>query len=124
MGALAELRDRTVAALAPLDGDEWDVCPSAVDQITPPAFMLIWSEPWITPATHCVWTARLDVVAISNRYDPSAGIENLETLVEAGLKRLAAAGLPSVSAGRAGRWSHSGVTYLASRLTLNHPITL
>lgn len=124
MGALADLRDRVAAALAPVAGDEWDVLPAPVDAVVPPAFMLVWSEPWIVSATFCVWTARLDVVAISNRFDPAAGIENLETLVETGLKRLAVAGLPSVTAGFPGRWEHGGVTYLASRLTLSQPVTL
>jgi hypothetical protein len=124
MGALADLRARVAAALAPQDGDGWDVHDTAVDAIVPPAFMLLWSEPWLVPATHCSWTARLDVVAISNRFDVGSGVENLETLVEVGLKRLAAAGLPSVSAGFPGRWDHGGITYLAARLTLNHPVTL
>jgi len=123
MGALADLRGKAADALTPGDGDDWDVHPLPVDAIVPPAFMLIWSDPWLTPATHCQWSARLDVICVSNRVDVEPGVEILETLVETAIARLAGAGLPAITAGRPANFEVGGLLYLASRLTLSQPVS-
>lgn len=123
MGALAELRSRVAAVLQPVPGEFWEVHALPVDSLMPPAYMLSWSDPWIEPSTHCFWSARLDVVTIANRIDVEPGMELLETLVETGLERLAAAGLPAIRAVRHSRFELGGITYLATRLIITHPVS-
>lgn len=122
MGGLADLRSRVVAALAPTNGDGWNVQPTLVDSITPPAYVLTWGDPWMAPQTHCIWQTRLVVVAISHRTDIATGVEVLEQLVETALSRLTTAGLPSISASAPGPWRHGGINYQASRLTVIQPV--
>lgn len=124
MGALADLRTRAAQALAPINGDPWDVHALPVDSIVPPAYMLTWSEPWLAPATHCTTTARLDVMAIANRIDLEPGVELLEDLAENAITKLKAAGLPAVTASQMVRFEIGGVIYLASRLTIVQLVTL
>jgi hypothetical protein len=124
MGALADLRGRVAGVLAPGPGDDWTVHSLPVDSLQPPAFLLVWSDLWLAPATHCTYTARLDVVAVSNRVDVEPGVETLESLVEQAFTRLAAGGLPAVQASRPGPYTVAGLTFLSSRLTLNHPVQL
>jgi hypothetical protein len=50
-------------------------------------------------------------------------MELLETLVETGLGRLAAAGLPAINALRPSRFEVGGITYLATRLVITHPVS-
>lgn len=123
MGALAELRSRVAAVLAPVPGEFWEVHDSPVDSLVPPAYLLSWSDRWLSPSTHCFWSARLDVVTIANRIDVEPGMELLETLVETGLDRLSAAGLPAINALRPSRFELGGVTYLATRLIITHPVS-
>lgn len=117
MGALAELRGRVVAALE-LAPDEWAVHAAPVDAVTPPAYMLVWSDPWLYPAAACHHHARLAVVCIAARIDPDPGIATLEEMVEAALMHLQAARIPAPEVGAPGPFPIGGVPYLAARLTI------
>lgn len=86
--------------------------------------MLSWGDPWLTPMTHCQWSARLDVLAVANRIDLEPGVELAEDLAEYAVAALKAAGLPAITASQMIRFQIGGTVYLASRLTVAHPVTL
>ena len=123
MGTLADLRARVADALVDLDPD-WSVSSAPVDAVTPPAFVLVWADPWATRSSSCHYGTRLDVVAIAARINPEPGIETLETMVERAVPALDAARAPVVEIVAPGPFDIGGVAYLAARLTITSPVTL
>ena len=124
MGVLADFRISVAADLAPGPTDDWNVQDGPVDAIEPPAYLLVWSDPWLVPATHCYQTARLDVVAVAARVDVEGGHDQLERLVEYAYFVLDGTGAPVLATSRPGPFDIGGVTYLAARLTVTHPVAL
>ena len=122
---LLDARAKLAAALAPVADTDPTVLVDLVDSIEPPALMLGWGEPWLTPDTACIRTGRLVTTAVAGRLVPGAGVETLEQLVDYTLSRLAADGgawpLDSVSGPRV--FVVGSVNYLAARITLRIPIT-
>lgn len=123
MSALGDLRAQVAGALAPLSED-WQVHAGPVDAIEPPAFIVVWADPMLTPATACNYAARLQIICAAARMDPLPGYEQIEAMLEAALPALAAAGLPIVQAGGSFPYEHGGLQYQAVRITLAHPVTL
>ena len=121
---LLDARTKLAAALAPLEDGDPVVLVDLVDSLEPPALMLGWGEPWLTPDTVCLRTGRLVVTAAAGRLVPGAGVEMLEQLVDYTLRRLALDGSPwpldTVSGPRV--FTIGNVHYLAARLTLRVPI--
>jgi len=121
---LVDARAKLGAALAPLDDDDPMILVDLVDSLEPPALMLGWGEPWLTPDTACLRTGRLVVTAVGGRLVPGAGIEQLETLVNYTLDRLSADvgawPLDTVTGPRV--FAIGGVQYLAARIVLRVPI--
>lgn len=119
-----DARAKLAAALAPVDDTDPTVLVDLVDSIEPPALMIGWGEPWLTPRTACLRDGRLVVTAVAGRLVPGAGIETLESLVDYTLGALAAdAGawpLDSVSGPRV--FLVGNINYLAARITLRVPI--
>jgi len=122
---LLDARAKLEAALAPVDDDDPMVLVDLVDSIEPPALMLGWGEPWLTPDTACIRTGRLVVTCVAGRLVPGSGIETLEQLVDYTLARLATDGgawpLDAVSGPRV--FVVGNINYLAARVTLRVPIT-
>lgn len=121
MGVLADLRGRVVDVLSALDPD-WSVHPTAVDAVSPPAFVLGWSDPWTEPSTFRVESARLEILLVAGRIDPDPGIETLETMVERSTSALGVAGFRLVTAAP-GPIEIGGLRYLAARQTITYPVT-
>jgi hypothetical protein len=122
---LLDARSKLAAALAPLDDDDPTVLVDLVDALEPPALMLGWGEPWLTPDTACWRTGRLVVTCVAGRLVPGAGVETLEQLVDYTLGRLGAdpAPWPLDAVGSPRVFTIGNVNYLAARLTLRVPIT-
>lgn len=121
--AYSDLRARVADALNDPTGDV-TVHADIVDSLTPPAYLLVWGDPWTLPATFCSHTVRLDVVCIAGRIDPGPGIATLEEMVAVALNRLRAAGLPEVTVAPPIRFDVGGVPYLAARLSLDARMTI
>lgn len=121
---LLDARAKLAAVLAPVDDDDPVVLVDLVDALQPPALMLGWGEPWLTPQTACLRTGRLVISAVASRLVPGSGIETLEQLVESTLDRLKADGgawpLDSVSGPRV--FTIANINYLAARIVLRVPI--
>lgn len=121
---ILDARDKLAAVLAPVDPDDPDVLADLVDSIEPPALMLGWGEPWLTPDTPCLRTGRLVITCVAGRLVPGAGVETLESLVDSTLRRLGADTSPwpldGVSAPRV--FTIGAVNYLAARVTVRVPI--
>lgn len=122
---LLDARAKLAAVLAPLDDDDPPVLVDLVDALQPPALMLGWGEPWLTPDTACLRTGRLVITAVASRLVPGSGVETLEQLVDATLRRLQVDTAPwpldSVSGPRV--FAIANVNYLAARIVLRIPIT-
>jgi hypothetical protein len=111
----ADLRAHVAAALSAFD-EEVAVLEAPVDAVEPPAFMLTWSQPWIQPSTPCVWTTRLDVLAIAGRIDPDPGVAELERLVAGAISYVR--DVPIVQVTAPGGLEIGGVMYLVARITM------
>lgn len=124
---LLDAREKLGAALAPLADDDPTVLTDLVDSLEPPALMLGWGEPWLSPDTACLRTGLLVVTCVAGRLVPGAGIAQLELLVDYTLGRLLADPargawpLDGVSGPRV--FTIGNVNYLAARITLRVPIT-
>jgi hypothetical protein len=84
---LTEARDKLAAVLAPIEDTDPHVLISLVDALEPPALMLGWGEPWLTPDTICWITGRIIVTCVAARLSPGPGIATLEDLVAYTLAR-------------------------------------
>lgn len=123
MSALGDLRARVASVLAPLDED-WQVNAGPVDAIVPPAFIIVFADPLLTPVAACSFTARLAVICAAARIEPTPGYEQLEAMLDAALPALTGAGLPIVQVGAAFPYEHGGLSYQAARITLAQPLQL
>jgi len=122
---LLDARGKLGAALEPLTDGDPAVLVDLVDSLEPPALVLGWGEPWLTPQTSCLATGRLVVTCVATRLVPGAGVEQLEQLITYTLGRLAISGgawpLDSVSGPRV--FTIANVNYLAARIVVRVPIT-
>jgi hypothetical protein len=125
MSALGEVRARAVAALSGLApaGDDWPAHDGPVDSVTPPCFVAVWSEPWLTVQTVCSFLAGLDVIVFAARIDPTPGYEELELMLEEALPALSDAGLFVAGVSVPAPLEVAGVTYQAARVHLSEPVT-
>jgi hypothetical protein len=121
---LLDARTKLAAVLTPIADDDPDVLVNLVDTIEPPALMIGWGEPWLTPDTLCLRTGRLVITAVAGRLVPGAGVETLETLVDYTLGRLVVDGgaWPLDGVGGPRVFTVGNVNYLAARITLRVPI--
>jgi hypothetical protein len=125
MTSLLDYRVKLGAALAPVEPGDPDVLTNLVDAIAPPALMIGWGDPWLTPDTACLRAGRLVVTAVAARLQPGEGISDLEALVQYVLDRLAGDSSPwpldSVSGPRI--FTIAKTTYLAARITVRVVVT-
>ena len=132
LAGVAELRDLAAIALEPVDDTDPMVLADVVDSLTPPALMLIWGDPWLQPGSGartmgpCLWTARLQVLAVAGRLEPGPGIRTLEQLVSYIVERMNADTytwpLDSVSGPRV--FDIGNLPYLGARVTYLVPTTV
>lgn len=91
---LEALRPAAAEVLAAVADTDPVVFTDVVDSLTPPALMLGWDDPWLTPGVGvatmgpCLWTARLQVTCVAGRLEPGSGIDVLEQLVSLVIARM------------------------------------
>ena len=119
MTAFGDFRADVAAVLATLDPD-WPVHDGPPDSLTPPAFVLVWADPWVVPETVCHYRTQLQVVCVAARIDPDPGYLQLEAMVAAAVPALRAS-VPLVSVGIVGPFESGGLQYLSTRVTLAGP---
>lgn len=125
MSAFADFRALVAGALtdlAPVD-DNWPVHDAPADAVTPPCFVLVWPDPWLTPLTVCSYVANLDVICVAARIDPAPGYLELEALITAAIPALRAARVPFVGTGGAQPFEVAGLTYQSARVHVSHTVT-
>lgn len=120
---LGELRAAVADALTPISED-WTVHPAPVDSLEPPAFVCVWADPWLVPATFCIQTAALEVVCVAARLEPEGNYPTLEAMVDAANVALDGARLKAAQTGRPGPFEIAGVTYLSARILVRHSVEL
>jgi hypothetical protein len=124
---LTDLRARAAAALAPVTDDDPAVFLDVVDALTPPAILLVWGDPWLTPQALRGWfDAQLEILCVASRVEPGPGITTLETLVTYAITRLRADGYPWPQASsQAPRiFEIAGVPYLGARVVYRVPVAI
>jgi hypothetical protein len=125
---LAEVRARAASALAPLTDTDPYVFDNVVESLEPPALVLGWDDPWLTPkAIHAsLWDASFTVICIAGRLEPDPGIAALETLVEYTIGRLRDDSYqwPVASTQAPRPVEIAQITYLGARLTYRVPVTI
>lgn len=124
---LSDVRARAAAALAPASDGDPIVLVDVVDSLSPPALMLAWGDPWLTPhALRGYFEATLEVLAIASRVEPGPGIQALESLVAFTITRLREDGYPWPQASsQAPRiFEIAGVPYLGARVVFRVPVAI
>lgn len=92
---LGELRD-AAAALTPVTDTDPAVFADVVEATVPPALVIEWDDPWLEPGVGlptmgpCLYQARLRVVMIVARLEPSAGADEIDRLAVHVLGRMRA----------------------------------
>ncbi|HKE67388.1 MAG TPA: hypothetical protein VKB59_22505 [Micromonosporaceae bacterium] len=123
----AELRAHVASALtglAPDADDDWPVHDAPVDSVTPPCFVLVWPDQWLTQQSVCTYRAQLQIICVAARIEPAPGYEQLEQLVDAALPALTRARVPLVAVGAALPFEIGGLQYQAARITVAGTVTL
>lgn len=122
---LTDVRAAAAAALAPVLDSDPSVHPGYVDSVDPPALILAYEDPWLTPMTACLIDCRLEVICIGGRVEPEPGIEQLEQLVAYTLTRMAqdthSWALQSTQAPRV--YTIAGVPLLGARIAYSIRVT-
>jgi hypothetical protein len=127
---LTEVRARAAAALAPASATDPEVLVDVVDAVTPPALLLVWDDPWLTPATVAGMNGHYDaqfvVLCVAARLEPGPGVETLETLVDYVVSRLHAAPeeWPQATSQAPRVFEIGGVPYLGARLIYRVPVQI
>jgi hypothetical protein len=125
---LADVRARAAAALAPASSDDPEVIVDVVDALSPPALLLLWSDPWLTPRTigSCYFDAQFEVLAVASRVEPGPGLAKLEELVSYTIDRLQADDYswPPLTLYAPRRFEIGNITYLGARLVFRVPVTV
>jgi hypothetical protein len=126
---ISQVRARAVTALTPVDPTDPTVLApgvwGVVDSVSPPALMLLWADPWLTPRTACLYDAQLEVLCIASRVEPEPGMDTLEQLVEYTLAKLQADSYdwPPLTMYAPRRLDIGQITYLGARLIFRVPVT-
>lgn len=127
MLSLTDVRAQAAAALAPVTSADPDVFVDVVESVSPPAILLVWGEPWLSPRTFgpCYFDANLDVLCVAARNEPGPGIETLEGMVEYVIGRLIADSYswPQASSQAPRVIRIADVPYLAARVSYSVPVT-
>ena len=61
--------------------DEVSVIDSIPDSVAPPSVFIAWADPWVIPASFCMFTVNLNVIVIAQRIEPGGQYGILEGLV-------------------------------------------
>lgn len=128
MLSLLDVREKFAAALAPVSETDPEVIPEPTDAIQPPCIVLTWSEPWLEPFGQSpTFNARLEALCIAGRFEPGAGVAELERLVSFTIGRLElnraeASVVAAVSAPRG--LELGGVRYLSASVFCRIPVAV
>jgi len=57
------------------------VIDSIPDSVAPPSVFITWADPWITPATFCLFTVNIQVIVVAQRIEPGGQYGILEGLI-------------------------------------------
>ena len=125
---LTEVRARAAEALAPATDYDPEVHIDVVDSLTPPALVLIWDDPWLTPGTFGPgqFEAQLTVLAIASRIEPGPGVSMLEELAVHTISRLRDDSYqwPQASSQAPRLFEIGGLPYLGARITYRVPVSV
>ena len=124
MIAIADVRPRAAAALAPASDDDPQIV-GLTDAVQPPCLQIAWAQPWLVPNGQApAFFARLSLLAIGGRVDAGGALDDLEDLVQYAVARLAIDGLPwSLTEITAPRGTQiGGIDYLIARCTVQMPV--
>jgi hypothetical protein len=124
MTAFADMRARAGLALSGLApaGDDWPVHDGPVDSVTPPCYVLVWPDVWVSPSTFCSYLAGLDVIVVAARIEPTPGYVDIEAMTAAALDALAGAAYTFAGVTGPAALDVAGLTYLAARIHVSQPI--
>ena len=94
----------------------------------PPAILLVWGDPWLTPQSFgpALFYAQFTVLCIAARIEPGPGVQKLEEVVSYAIERLQADAYPWPQAtSLAPRQIRiAGVDYLGARVTYAVPVQI
>ena len=123
---LTEVRPRAAAALAPASDDDPEVHSEVVDSLTPPALVLVWDDPWLTPSSFGpgLFDAQLTVLAVASRVMPGPGVSRLEELISYTITRLRDDDYqwPQASSQAPRIFEIGGLPFLGARVTYRVPV--
>lgn len=62
-------------------GNDVSVIDNLPDSITPPAVLVAWGNPWLTPQSFCAYTANLEMLVVAQRIEPGGQYGIIEGIV-------------------------------------------
>lgn len=95
----------------------------SVESVEPPALLLLWSEPWLEPATACNGFARPAICCVAGRIEAPDGVAMLDRLVNYTLSRIRGVWTWERTT-TPDRMTMGNVDYLSCRVILRIPIML
>ena len=125
---LDAVRPAAAGALAPAGDGDPEIHVEYVDAVEPPAIILDWDDPWLTPRSfgRDLWEGNLALMLIAGRLEPGPGVEALEGLAAFAIGRLRADPYPWPQASSQGPrvFRIGGIPYLGARLVYRVPVTI
>lgn len=116
---LENVRTDLYAIVRAAMADEVAVVDSIPDSIAPPAVFLTWADPWITPATFCDYTVKINVIVVAQRIEPGGQYGILEGLVSTIVPALKGTEFMVEDASSPYPIQLGGVNYLACSINLS-----
>jgi len=128
MAALADVRDTIATALhdtiEPDQLGDIAVCAGPVDAMTAPGYLIEWADPMLIARGFCLYDARVVVRVIGPRIDADNATVIVEQLMVPALVALADVGMVPVDVSAPAPFEIGGLTFLASRVTVQSPVTM
>lgn len=119
---LSQVREEYATIVAATVADNVTVISSLPDSITPPAVLVAWSDPWLTPGTFCQFTAQLELLVVAQRIEPGGQYGVIEEIIDELAPALKQAGATIRDVTSPYPLQLGGVDYLAASINLIHEV--
>lgn len=92
------------------------------DSITPPAVLVAWGDPWLTPTSFCAFTASVEILVVAQRIEPGGQYGVIEQMVSDLASHLRASGKSVRDVAAPYPLQLGGVDYLAASINIIHEV--
>lgn len=98
------------------------VIDSLPDSIAPPAVLVAWATPWLTPDTFCGFVANVELLVVAARIEPGGQYEVIEGIISDLVGALKRAGTTIRDITSPFPLQLGGVDYLSASINIIHEV--